>query len=354
MTIKSLAQLCVDKSLQLIKTNVRNGSITMYHINLYYNIYSRKHLWNTLNLKSSVFEYMYDLIRQNERYYNPSIVNLTYNVDMFNLAIENESLPDTLFDMYEDNLVNKEGYSWYPAKKYIDDLNKKCNNKTIKFVISLLEDDNFIKLYEDYIYLFGIENMNMDIHDKYCYIKFKTLDDANAEVIYNNIVFLEYVMINHNKKIVNRDKMTKIITNIVDYASKYGYINTLNWFKERHQELVYTENAISYANENGRKDILLWWQESGMTLKYTEKAIAVAAKNGYTHVLEWWLNSGLEIKYNDSLLIETISNNKKYVLKWLMNNKDKFKFSKIKVLDFFRSKKKTKTYYLWLDANDLR
>ena len=58
--------------------------------------------------------------------------------------------------------------------------------------------------------------------------------------------------------------------------------------------MKYSEDAIDYASKNGNLDILEWCKNNGLKLKYSENAIDNASINSCIDVLEWWKNSGLE------------------------------------------------------------
>jgi hypothetical protein len=116
----------------------------------------------------------------------------------------------------------------------------------------------------------------------------------------------------------------------MDLSSMYGFISILKWWKNSGLELKYTANAMDWASKNGHIDVLDWWlKESGLELKYTANAMDWASKNGHIDVLDWWLKeSGLELKYSESSMDWASKNGHVDTLNWWKENVDELKYSK--------------------------
>lgn len=88
----------------------------------------------------------------------------------------------------------------------------------------------------------------------------------------------------------------------VDFASKYGRIDSLNWWLESKLNLHYSDNAMIYASMCNKIIVLDWWLKQSknldnpLDLKYTGFAIDLARFHKNEDVLLWWINSGIKIK----------------------------------------------------------
>src|SRR5437016_6014349 len=56
-------------------------------------------------------------------------------------------------------------------------------------------------------------------------------------------------------------------------------------------------NLVDWASEYGQLIILDWYKNSGLKFNYGRLPIDCASKNGHIHILEWFKNFGLEFKH---------------------------------------------------------
>jgi hypothetical protein len=132
--------------------------------------------------------------------------------------------------------------------------------------------------------------------------------------------------------------------NIVEYASKYGHVEVLEWFKNSGYEFKYSAYAITAASENGHIQVLEWFKNSGYKFKYNVWAIIWASGYGHIQVLEWFKNSGYKFKY----LKRALTTNFIRILKFYGNHiniKKLIKWSK-KIIFIKTIKFKTRNKYL--------
>ena len=124
---------------------------------------------------------------------------------------------------------------------------------------------------------------------------------------------------------------------IVGFASKYGRIDFLNWFKKSGMNLHYSEHAIDMASEAGQISVLDWWLNNsslpkqgtgtsiwnhyGLLFLYSKDAIDWASANGRIDVLDWWLKSGLLLKYSEKAMDDASRNGLVNVLEWWFRNR---------------------------------
>jgi hypothetical protein len=104
--------------------------------------------------------------------------------------------------------------------------------------------------------------------------------------------------------------------NIINYASVYGYVNILEWWRKSGLILLYSSDAIDMACANNHVNVLEWWQKSGLELNYSSYAIDVASRNGHIDVIEWWHKSGLELNYSENAIILASINGHIDILNW--------------------------------------
>ncbi|KAJ5899373.1 Flavoprotein [Penicillium taxi] len=84
----------------------------------------------------------------------------------------------------------------------------------------------------------------------------------------------------------------------MDGASRAGFINVLNWWRQSGLELRYTERALESASAEGRVDVLDWWREASAKSPKTlpmkvGKSVLLAAQSGRIASLAWWDSSGI-------------------------------------------------------------
>lgn len=107
-------------------------------------------------------------------------------------------------------------------------------------------------------------------------------------------------------------------TYAIDYASKYGFVDFLNWWFQTGIDIPYTSRAMNWASEYGRIDVLNFWLNAytryatlmlkriqlkitfnfEFELKYGNEAMDNASANGHIDVLNWWIRSRLPLKYS--------------------------------------------------------
>jgi hypothetical protein len=68
---------------------------------------------------------------------------------------------------------------------------------------------------------------------------------------------------------------------------------------------------MDWASQYGHVAVLEWWKNSGLECKWSKDAMDWASCCGHVAVLEWWKNSGLECKWSKSVDYE-----KKTVREW--------------------------------------
>ena len=115
---------------------------------------------------------------------------------------------------------------------------------------------------------------------------------------------------------------------IIDYASKYGHIEVLDWVINSGYEFDCDECAINDASCYGHVKVLEWFKNYGYEFKYNEYAINYASKNGHIKILEWFKNSGYEFKYNEYAINYASFNGHIQVLEWFENSGYKFKYTR--------------------------
>ncbi len=125
----------------------------------------------------------------------------------------------------------------------------------------------------------------------------------------------------------------KYSVNAIDFASKCGNIDVLNWFKNNKLNLKYSTNAIDMASRYG------FQIGNKLKIKYTHNAIDMASKNGHIDVLNWFKNNNLDLKCTTYAMRMASCNGDIEVLDFLKNSNIKIKniqdnVSNISVFDY--------------------
>lgn len=73
-------------------------------------------------------------------------------------------------------------------------------------------------------------------------------------------------------------------------STVYNSPAILQWWKDCPAVIqkVYDEYAVDFASKAGFTEVLQWWLDSGLEMKYTERALENASLRGSIEVLEWW------------------------------------------------------------------
>lgn len=203
--------------------------------------------------------------------------------------------------------------------QYVTGLNVSNKNECNLIFIKISDVDKFFNFgrYIRIVYLPSDDpNFKMESHGEFA-------EKANMIILGERMSLLDVVTyrtldinIQHN------------IVNIINIASKEGYIDVLNRLKTHNVKLMYNECAINHASSNGHIKILNWWKDQvGFKLKYTNLAINNASSKGQISVLNWWINSGLKLKYDKWAIIGASFYGNVEVLEWWLEaNKRGHKF----------------------------
>lgn len=73
----------------------------------------------------------------------------------------------------------------------------------------------------------------------------------------------------------------------IDFASKYGNLETLIWFQESGLKFVYTKYTFSWAVEHNRIDVLEWFEKNGYNIIYSQDVVAAARTCKNVGILKW-------------------------------------------------------------------
>jgi hypothetical protein len=175
-----------------------------------------------------------------------------------------------------------------------------------------------------------------DIHKQI--ISFIMPEDSYGVLYLTNDIFLLSLTSKYWNKIINDyiDEYKKIHTieetkfiNMTAEASKYGYINVLEWFKNSKRFFQYTYYALECCSEYGHTHILNWWlTQSGFEIKFEKNCILLAVTNGHINVLEWWVNNYPRafhaIITAQDIVLSCIQEGHLDVLEWMKNNTSGF------------------------------
>ena len=144
---------------------------------------------------------------------------------------------------------------------------------------------------------------------------------------------LNIFVIENNKVLYKND--------IINYASAFGHVQVLEWFKNSGYEFKYNRDAFRWASAFGHVKVFEWFKNSGYEFKYNTYEIINASLNGRIEVLEWFKKSGYEL--NNELGIYYASEYERVqVLEWFINYGYELKYTKyilktkfIKILKFY-------------------
>lgn len=136
---------------------------------------------------------------------------------------------------------------------------------------------------------------------------------------------------------------------IVDFASKYGKIEFLNWFKNNRKKLKYTNYSMDWASANGTIEVLNWWLKSGLTVKYTFNAMDDASANGNLYSLMWWRASGLKLRYSSWAIDYASRNAHINILNWWLASKLYLKYTN-RAMDWAFCSEKINVLEWWIES----
>lgn len=79
-------------------------------------------------------------------------------------------------------------------------------------------------------------------------------------------------------------------------SASFGRTCILEWWRTSPSFLnkEYTSEAIDGASKAGFIQVLDWWRDSGLALRYTEAALEHASSKGKIEVLEWWRKASID------------------------------------------------------------
>jgi len=88
----------------------------------------------------------------------------------------------------------------------------------------------------------------------------------------------------------------QITPRYIYHVSLCGHTHILKYLKKNNKISHCPEKTLDFSSKYGRVNVLEWWKNSGFSLNYTSYAIYYAIMHSNIDVLEWWKNSGLELK----------------------------------------------------------
>ncbi|KAK2858454.1 hypothetical protein FQN49_004723 [Arthroderma sp. PD_2] len=122
-----------------------------------------------------------------------------------------------------------------------------------------------------------------------------------ASAIYGNTALLDWWL--HCTELPKKD----YLTDAMDSASRAGFIQVLEWWRNSGLPLLYTERALESASAEGHIPVLSWWRnasecspEHALPLK-VGKSVLLAAQSGRTNSIAWWDQSGIPYSYTESV-----------------------------------------------------
>lgn len=159
-------------------------------------------------------------------------------------------------------------------------------------------------------------------------------DDPDLKVIKNGENSWRSNMIILGNKYPLYDVETLKIFNIpltiylIELAAEYGRTDTLQWiYDNSNLEFSSASNAINFASKNGHTNVLDWFLEMDIDFNYSEFAIDWAAMNGHAHVLNWFQDNCLEIRYSYNAIDQAAKFGHISILNWLKQNRYKIIYS---------------------------
>src|SRR5271169_5590623 len=115
-------------------------------------------------------------------------------------------------------------------------------------------------------------------------IKLRLINRSLNKLIMNHEIYKSILQINN----VN-DK------SILETCYKKGLIDILQNYYQFGKNIIIND-GIDWASEYGHLQILEWFKNFGFEFKYSDRAINYASTRGYIGILEWFKNSGFEFK----------------------------------------------------------
>ncbi|KAI9348997.1 hypothetical protein DFJ73DRAFT_777183 [Zopfochytrium polystomum] len=135
--------------------------------------------------------------------------------------------------------------------------------------------------------------------ESYCTLHEFPFDAASRN---HNVPMLD-LLLDHERA---HDREPQYLDKSMDDASKMGWVDVLQWWKDSGLDLKYTMAAMNFASLNGHLDVLQWWKDSGLKLWYSQGAMDLASYSGRVAVLQWWKESGLEVEYSESIFMASV------------------------------------------------
>ena len=104
----------------------------------------------------------------------------------------------------------------------------------------------------------------------------------------------------------------------IENAACYGHINVLEWFKNYNiQNFDNLKNVIHDISRSGSINIIEWFVKSGFKIPYEKKCSYYASTYGNIKLLEWFKNNGYPLKYDKYALLYCL--NKKIINFFIKN-----------------------------------
>jgi hypothetical protein len=117
------------------------------------------------------------------------------------------------------------------------------------------------------------ENINVEEH------KIKSFNTLHNTIL--NIFVIE------NNKVLYKN-------NIINFASNYGHVQVLEWYKNSGYDFNYNKRPFYYASCNGHVQVLKWFKNSDFELKYDKDSIIWSSYSGHYQVLNWFKNHNVK------------------------------------------------------------